>query len=66
MVMPTMPNRLPRSEVVGWDRPLSAWMKKTDATRYSNVTMFMLIWRLLQQPVRLFSLFCGTSPACGG
>ena len=41
--MPTMPNKFPRSEVVGCDRPLSAWIKKTDATRYSSVTMFMLI-----------------------
>ena len=33
MVMPTMPNILPRMEVVGCDRPLSAWMKQMLATR---------------------------------
>ena len=33
MVMPTMPNRLPRIDVVGCDRPFSAWMKQTLATR---------------------------------
>src|SRR5512146_287382 len=43
MAMPTMPNRLPRIEVVGCDRPLSAWMKQTLATRYSRVTRFRLI-----------------------
>ncbi|MCY1224179.1 hypothetical protein D9M72_363250 [compost metagenome] len=40
MAMPAMPNRLPRREVVGCDRPLSAWMKQTEATRYSSVTRF--------------------------
>ncbi len=44
MAMPAMPNMLPRIEVVGWLRPLSAWMKKTLAMRYSSVTTFMLIW----------------------
>ena len=43
IAMPIMPNRLPRIEVVGCDRPLSAWMKQTLATRYSKVTTFMLI-----------------------
>ena len=33
IVMPTMPNRLPRIEVVGWLRPFSAWMKQMLATR---------------------------------
>jgi hypothetical protein len=33
MAMPTMPNTLPRIDVVGWLRPLSAWMKHTLATR---------------------------------
>src|SRR5574337_294273 len=41
IAMPTMPNRLPRIEVVGCDRPFKAWMKQTDATRYSSVTRFM-------------------------
>ena len=43
MVMPTMPNRLPRIEVVGWLRPFNAWMKQTLATRYSSVTRLRLI-----------------------
>ena len=33
MAIPTMPNTLPRREVVGCERPLSAWMKQTEATR---------------------------------
>ena len=33
MAMPIMPNRLPRREVVGWERPFSDWMKHTEATR---------------------------------
>ncbi|MCY1559582.1 hypothetical protein D9M68_966340 [compost metagenome] len=33
MPMPTMPNRLPRRELVGWDRPFSAWMKQIEAIR---------------------------------
>ena len=41
--MPIMPNRLPRIEVVGCDRPFSAWMKQIDAIRYRMVTRFMLI-----------------------
>jgi hypothetical protein len=43
MPMPVMPKTLPRMDVVGWDRPLRAWMKQTLATRYSSVTRFMLI-----------------------
>jgi hypothetical protein len=43
IVMPTMPNRLPRMLVVGWLRPFKAWMKQTLATRYSSVTRFRLI-----------------------
>ena len=31
--IPTIPNRLPRIEVVGCDRPFSAWMKQMLATR---------------------------------
>jgi len=50
MVMPAMPNTLPRIEVVGCDRPLRAWMKKTLATRYSSVTRFILMVRLPGQP----------------
>ena len=37
MVMPAMPNRLPRRAVVGEDSPLSARMKHTEATRYQRV-----------------------------
>ena len=33
MVMPIMPSRLPRRLVSGLDRPRSAWMKRTPATR---------------------------------
>ena len=33
MAMPVMPKTLPRMEVVGCDRPLSAWMKQTLAIR---------------------------------
>jgi hypothetical protein len=43
MAMPTMPNRLPRIDVVGWLRPFKAWMKQTDAIRYISVTVFMLM-----------------------
>ena len=32
-VMPTMPKKLPRIEVVGWLRPFKAWMKQTLANR---------------------------------
>ena len=45
IAMPVIPNTLPRIEVVGCDRPLSAWMKHTEATRYSRTTMFMLMPR---------------------
>jgi hypothetical protein len=48
IAMPTMPNTLPRRDVVGCDSPFSAWMKNTDATRYSSTTTFMLIGRLPQ------------------
>jgi|GEM_PF-3685079 len=47
IAMPAMPNRLPRIDVVGCDRPLSAWMKQTLATRYNSVTRFMLMPTLL-------------------
>ena len=33
MSMPTMPNRLPRRAVSGCDRPFSARMNSTEATR---------------------------------
>ncbi|CRE10197.1 Uncharacterised protein [Bordetella pertussis] len=33
MAMPTMPKVLPSRDVVGCDRPLSAWMKQTEAIR---------------------------------
>ena len=49
IAMPLMPKMLPRIEVVGCDRPLSACMKQTEASRYSRVTRFMLIWPLLHQ-----------------
>src|SRR4051812_43838641 len=41
MAMPAMPKTLPRIEVVGWDRPFKAWMKHTEAARYSRVTRFI-------------------------
>ena len=47
MVMPTMPNRLPRRAVVGDDSPLSARMKQTEATRYHRVSWLALICRPL-------------------
>ncbi len=50
IAMPTMPNMLPRIEVVGCDRPLSDWMKQTLATRYSSVTRFRLMLRLPSWP----------------
>jgi len=43
MPMPVMPNALPMRAVDGEDKPFKAWMKHTDATRYSSVTTFMLI-----------------------
>ncbi len=43
MAMPAMPKALPRIDVVGCDRPLSAWMKKTLATKYSSVTRLKLM-----------------------
>ena len=42
IAMPIMPNALPRRDVLGCDRPFSAWMKNTEATRYSRMTTFML------------------------
>jgi hypothetical protein len=33
IAMPDMPNTLPRIEVVGCDKPLSAWMKQIEAAR---------------------------------
>src|SRR4029077_4726248 len=38
IAMPTMPNALPVREVDGCDKPFSAWMKHTEAIRYSNTT----------------------------
>src|SRR5688572_10027569 len=43
MAMPVMPNMLPRIEVVGCDRPFKAWMKHTEAARYSSTTRFIVI-----------------------
>ena len=43
IVMPAMPNALPRRAVVGDDSPFSARMKQTDATRYHRATRFALI-----------------------
>src|SRR4051812_20014614 len=37
IAMPTMPKRLPRREVSGWESPRSARMKRTAATRYASV-----------------------------
>ncbi len=45
MAIPTIPNRLPRRPLVGFDRPFSVCMKHADATRYSSVTTFVLIAR---------------------
>jgi hypothetical protein len=33
IAMPLMPNKLPRIEVVGWDKPFKAWMKQMLATK---------------------------------
>ena len=42
--------------------PLSAWMKQTEATRYSRVTRFMLIWlHLSWPPAAFFSFFLNIS-----
>ena len=38
MVIPAMPNQLPRRAVSGCDSPFSARMKHTDATRYHRVS----------------------------
>ncbi len=61
MVMPIMPNRLPRIDVVGCDSPFRAWMKQTLATRYSSVTRLRLIGL---QPSMWCDPSCETSPAC--
>ena len=47
IAMPLMPNRLPRIEVVGCDKPFKAWMKQMLATKYKRTTRFMLICQLL-------------------
>ena len=52
IAIPIMPNKLPRMDVVGWLKPLSAWMKQIDAIKYIRVTRLMLI---LQLPVLQFS-----------
>ena len=38
IAIPIMPKALPARELAGCDRPLSAWMKHTEATRYSSTT----------------------------
>ncbi|MNR23254.1 hypothetical protein D3C85_1402640 [compost metagenome] len=50
MAMPIMPKVLPLRAEAGCDRPLSAWMKQTDATRYSSVTRFMLTSPVIVPP----------------
>src|SRR5471030_3219310 len=47
MAMPDMPKALPRRAVAGDDKPLSAWMKQTEAIRYIIVTRFMLMKLML-------------------
>jgi len=56
MPMPVMPNTLPRRADVGWLRPLRAWIRQTEATKYNKTTRSMLIWQPLQQQIcALFS-----------
>ncbi len=43
IVMPAMPNQLPRRAVSGCDSPFSARMKQTEAARYQSVSWFALI-----------------------
>ena len=43
IAMPTMPKVLPRRAVEGWDKPLSAWIKQTEAIKYSITTRLRLI-----------------------
>jgi hypothetical protein len=43
IAIPLMPKALPVRAVEGDDRPLSAWMKQTDAIRYIIVTRFILM-----------------------
>ena len=42
MVIPSMPKILPRIDVVGWLKPFKAWIKQMLATKYSNVTKFIV------------------------
>jgi hypothetical protein len=42
MVIPNMPNTLPRIDVVGWLKPFKAWIKQMLATKYSSVTKFIV------------------------
>ena len=42
MVIPSMPNTLPRIDVVGWLKPFKAWIKQMLATKYSSVTKFIV------------------------
>src|SRR3954470_7913854 len=51
MVMPTMPNRLPRRAVSGWDSPFRARMKRTLASRYQSAMAFADIATLFLDPV---------------
>ncbi len=46
IAMPAMPKALPRRAEDGCDKPLSAWIKHTEAIRYNKVTRFMLIGAL--------------------
>ena len=41
--IPAMPSTLPRRALVGAERPFSARMKQTEATRYHSVSWFALI-----------------------
>src|SRR5438874_9431873 len=64
--MPIMPNRLPRIEVVGCDRPFKAWMKQTLATRYSSVTRFKLIGKPPCSALRCEPLRAAVRGSCLG
>src|SRR5690606_41294340 len=55
IAIPTMPKVLPRRDVVGCESPFSAWMKHTEATRYSITTRFMLMGWLRCWRVRWWS-----------
>src|SRR5262249_8352464 len=48
IVMPIMPNRVPRRELSGLERPRSAMMNSTPENRYSSATRFAF----MSQPPR--------------